>query len=254
MRASAALSLALLATLVAAEIPDFFPCSFHGEFHTRVMNKKREVVATSIDQVYHDNGDYWRWDSNFKNDFGLIPSHDWIIIWRPDVHMAYHDLGAECILNDGDASMTPLPYDWFLLNTNGISWFALPGTWEGMPVYIYHSKYFAKDYAATCVTDIYVLKDDESWVLINGTLQTDDGLIDLTFSMDVISFEHNTPLKTSLFIPSPHCPNATLAKKAPADPSSDFKKSCYKSRTSAGSSVVSSLATVLLFLLASLLF
>lgn len=237
-----------IAAATEAELPEFVACSFHGEFHTRVLNEQREVVSTSKDHLYFDGGQYWRWDSDFSGVEGVMEPHQWIIIWRPDLEATYHDYGTICKKNDDRAQPPPPPYQWLLRNTNGISWFRIPGTWEGMDVYIYHSTFTVNKYSALVTSDFYFLKEDDSLVLVNGTVKSESLFLDLTYHMDAISYEHNVPFPTTTFLPAAHCSPEPLS--APAEPSADFKKKCY---ASAATPVVASWFALLLLVVASLL-
>jgi len=89
-----------------------------------------------------------------------------------------------------------------------------------MPVYYYHTTFFVKNYDTTVTADVFILQEDNSLVFINGTAKSDKYMLDLTYNMDAISYEHNVPMRSSLFIPSAHCSNTTIA--APADPSAEY--------------------------------
>jgi len=120
-----------------------------------------------------------------------------------------------------------------------------------MPVYYYHTTFFVKNYDTTVTADVFILQEDNSLVFINGTAKSDKYMLDLTYNMDAISYEHNIPIKPTLYIPSAHCSNTTV--KAPDDPSADFKKQCYQSgHSSAASHIVISWFAVLLLALAML--
>jgi len=249
----AALALAAVAAVASATasiVPEFCPCSFHGEFHTRVLNQDRQVIATSRDHIYFDNEQYWRWDSDFSGVPGVIEAHQWIITWRPDMGCTFHDYGDKCLKNDDRPEPPPAPYEWLLRNTNGISWFRLTGTWEDMPVYIYHATFTINNrFSANVTTDVYVLQDDLSLVLVNGTVKSSKLLLDLTYHMDTVAYEHNVQIQPNFFIPSAICANGTIFS-APPEPSEDFKNSCYES---AGSVALASWVALLLLLVAVML-
>lgn len=255
MRAFTLIAVALFAAVALGEddLPEFVPCSFHAEFHTRVLNPDREVVATSVDNVWYDHDDLWRWDSNFSGFAGILEGHEWAIIWRPDMATSYHDYGDRCLLNDGAKTIAPFPYDWLLMHTDGMTWFRMKGTWEDMPVYYYTTKFYIKNYDTTVTTNVYLLEEDDALVFINGTAHSDKYLFDLTYTMDTISYEDRVALDPKLFIPSARCTNGSVIS-IPPEASDSFKKQCYESKPSgsAASHVVLSGAAVLLLALAVL--
>lgn len=244
---AAAVAIALFGTFVAGDLPEFVPCSFHAEFHTRILNEDKEVIAKSIDHVYYDNENYWRWDSDFTGVEPLVEPHQWTIIWRPDMGHSYHDYGSYCLMDDGRQEGPPPPYDWLERNTNGIAWFRMIGKWEGLPVFIQHSKFTVNKFRAEATVDAYMLQEDSSLVLINGTAKND--LVDLTFHMDTVAYEHNVQIDPRLFIPAAHCANGTGPFTVPPDPTADFRRKCYEG---AGSYAVMSWVALLLLLVSML--
>jgi len=226
MRSSILVAACLLVAVAwgKGELPEFIPCSFHAEFHTRVMNTDREIIATSVDQFYYDHDDLWRWDSDFNGIPPLIDPQQWVIIWRPDLTTAFHDFGDKCILNYAGKPMTPLPYDWFVAHTSGVNWFKLTGTWEDMPVFIYHTTFYVERFKVTFTADIFILQEDDSLVLINGTAKGNG--LDVTYTMDAVVYEHRTHLSPNLFIPSARCSYGQVIP-APSEPSDEFQKQCY---------------------------
>jgi len=230
----------------AASLPEFIPCSFHVEMRTRVMNPDREIVATSVDHVYYDHDNLWRWDSDFSGVAPVLDPQQWIIIWRPDMGVCYHDYGDRCLLNNGASTMTPLPYDWIQRGTGGLDWFLLQGEWEGMPVDIWHSTFVVLKYDVTFEANVYVLKEDKSVVLVKGSGY--NSKLNLTYTMDAVTFEHNVPLDPTVFIPSARCTNGTVIK-TPDGASADFKKTCYAGAAAFGPALW---ATLLLLLVAML--
>jgi len=238
-----------LCVVLKADLPEFVPCAFHAQFLTRVLNPDREVVATSRDDVYYDHDDLWRWDSSFSGVIGVIDPQDWTIIWRPDLKTCYHDLGDKCVLNDGGGSkMTPLPYDWFLRGTKGVSWFKLSGVYEGMPVDIYHATAYVTKYGITVTINVHILTQDQALVLVNGTAKNDQ--VDLTYTMDTVIYEQKSGTAANLFIPSARCTNGTVIS-APKAASDSFVKQCY--RTASASHATVCWVALLLALFLSLL-
>jgi len=255
MRAFTLIALALFAAVALGEegLPEFVPCSFHAEFHTRVLNPDHDVVATSIDNVYYDHDDLWRWDSNFSGFAGILEGHEWSIIWRPKLFASYHDYGDKCLTNDGGKTIAPFPYEWLLMHTNGMNWYRMSGTWEGMPVYYYHTQFYIKNYDTNVTTDVFLLQDGDTLLFINGTAKSVKYMFDLTYAMDAISYEHNVPLDPKLFVPSARCAKGSVIN-VPDDASDSFKEECYnmKPSGSAASHAVLSAAAVLLLALAVL--
>jgi len=216
-----------------------------------MMNPDREIIATSVDHFYYDHDDLWRWDSDFSGLIPLLDPQTFTVIWRPDLKVSYHDYGDHCVLNDGRSEMAPLPYDWFLSKTKGVTWFWMTGVWEGMPVDIFHANFVVNKYNTAVTADVYILQDDHTLVLVNGTAKNDQ--IDLTYIMDCVEYEHMVPITpSSLFIPSARCTNGTVIK-VPDDASDGFKRECYDTQ-SAASIAVASWASLLMLLLLAIIF
>jgi len=246
-----AVALAALCSFVASQedLPEFFPCSFSVSFNSEITNLQGEIVATSIDRLIRDGEqDLWRWESDFTGLPGVLDPQQWIVIWRPDMNVSYHDLGEKCIKNNGRKTMAPLPYDWVLEKTGGMTWFRNVGTWEGAPCYIYHTTFVVKEYQTTMTADVHILKSG-ALVLVNGTAKSDKYGLDLKYSMDVQYYDHNQEFLPTYFIPAGHCTNGTPIP-APSPSSAEFQKQCYGNF---GAHAVASWAMVVLLLVAALL-
>jgi len=252
-----AVALALLCSFATAQedLPEFVPCSLNVLFHSTVLNRQGEVVASSVDRVIRDNEhDIWRWDSDFTGLPGVLDPQKWIIVWRPDLNASYLDLGEKCVKGDGGhLNMLPLPYDWLLEKTYGITWFRNIGNYEGLPCYIYHAKFFVVDVETTMTTDIYVLQNDGSLLLINGTAQSDKFGLDLIYAMEVQYYDQHQEVRPTYFIPAAHCTDGVPVPAPPAS-SDAFVKSCYGEDSSMGVRAVASWVAVVLLLVSVLFF
>jgi len=224
----AVVGLALLCCFAVAEdspdTPDFVPCSFTVQFYTEVTNTDGEVVASSRDRFIRDgDNDLWRWDSDFTSNLPIIESQKWIVIWRPDLNVSYHDYGDKCVKNNGRSTMAPRVYQWLWEKTNGINWFTNVGTYDGLPCYIYYSHFVVKQYKTTMTCEIYTLKSNGALLLINGTAKSDS--LDLRYNMDVEFFEQHEEVLPTYFMPAAHCSETPIA--APPAPTAEFDKTCY---------------------------
>jgi len=237
-------------------LPDFVPCSFTVVFNSEIMNPDNEVVATSKDRIMRDNDlDLWRWDSDFTGLLGVLEPQKWTVIWRPDIGengTSYHDYGEKCLKNNGRPQMAPRMYQWLYEKTYGMNWFRNIGTFDGLPCFIYHSKFVVKQYQTTMTADIHVLQKNGALLHINGTATSDKYGLDLHYTMDVEFFEQHEEVRPTYFIPSAHCTDNTPIS-APAAPSEDFEKSCYGlADSSLAVRTIVSWAAVLLALVAAL--
>jgi len=234
---------------------------------TEIRDKNGNVIGTSIDRFMRDGDlDLWRWENNFAGIPPLVGPTKWIIIWRPDKDAAYHDKGAECILNDNEDHMTPRPYDWLLFRVvgNEINWLWNSGEYEGLQSDVYNAKFIVKaqeDQTFDPVkveVDVIMLRDSGSIVRLNGTIKTNNQpipTIDVSFISIIDFFERNVELRPAVFIPSPHCTGGKPLG-APPKTSDAFAAKCYaeESSSSAGSRAIASLAAVLLLLIFALFF
>jgi len=254
-----AAAVALLACFAAGQdddLPEFIPCSFDLRLVSEIKNLQGEVVASSVDRVMRDGDlDVWRWDSDFTGLNGTLDEQQWIVIWRPDLGNAYHDLGDKCIKNDGRPTMTPRPYQWLLEKTasKAVSWFRNLGSYEGVPAYIYHTTFEVKEYKTMMTVNVYVLRQTGAIVLVNGTAKSDEYLLDLTYTMEVDFFDFKNPIRPSYFIPTAYCTDGK-AVRAPPLPSEEFQKTCYGLESSIAARSVASFVAVLLLSLVVLFF
>jgi len=124
---------ALCALVFSDDAPDpLFPCSFRMTCHVSVTSKDGEELASSINELIRDNGDYWVWKSMFKgNEFisAIVPDHEWSLIWRPDLSTSFrHDINTQKCYQD-PTQLTP--YKWVESKTYGIVWFDEPVIYDG---------------------------------------------------------------------------------------------------------------------------
>jgi len=227
---------------------DLFPCSFRMTTRVTISTRDGAVLATSINEIIRDNGEFWAWKSDFEgNDFvrTIIPDHQWSLIWRPDVGKSFrHDISAQkCYVS----SSLPTPYKWIESKTYGIVWFDELVEYEGKEAILYTAvavgTYNNKiDFEGTA--SFYVLAEDKTLVHVNGTLTASHNTIDVVFETNSLYFEHNKAIDPKTFVVQPPCP----VHPAPAEPSEDFQKKCY--RSSAASQFVSVVALLLAILAA----
>jgi len=238
--------------LAQPDLPDFVPCSFSVSFKSNIFGPEGDVLASSTDRFIRDNeNDLWRWDSDFTGMAPLVDPQQFIIIWRSDLNTSYHDYGDKCLKNDGHAEMAPLPYDWLLSKTYGMSWFRHVNTWEGLPSYTYHATFHIVSYNGTMDVEIHTLQSNGALVFINGTAKSEEHGIDVSYAMQVESFEQHQEVLPIYFIPSAHC-NDGVPVPAPPAPTPSFEKECYgwrDSASSAGFRTVASWSMVLVLLL-----
>jgi len=236
----------LVATAFAVNPHDILPCAFEVMTYTHVMSGGEEI-SKSIDAIYHDHDNLWRWDSEFKGVPGFFDGHTWRIIWRPDDGASYHDMVLEdkCVTHSGK-DMYPYPLDWILGKTDKMEWSATPVEYEGQSAIRYTGIGSSTQYSFKVCANVYFLKSGQL-VYGNGTVES--SLIDISFTMDVTKFVSNSPLPADTFIPSAPCP----ARTAPANPSYEFQKFCYRSHHSGSSGAAAAIHPSFLFFLASLL-
>jgi len=245
---NAVYALLLLATAAFAAGPmDILPCAFEATTLTRVYSGGSELT-TSIDGIYRDHDDLWRWDSEFNGMPGLFDRHEWSVIWRPDDDVSYHEylLEKKCLVNNGGSEMYPFPYEWVESKTDGINWTVTDVTIDGKDGYKYTGVTKSKAHSFTATANLYILKNGQ-WIAGNGTLESN--LIDVSFSVSVTKFKAHAQIPAGIFVPSSAlCPATT----APVDPSRDFAQYCYRGDNSASSGAVV-INPSLVFLIATLL-
>jgi len=228
---------------------DLFPCSFRMTTRVTVSNTDGELLATSINEIIRDNGDFWAWKSDFEgNEFvrSIIPDHQWSLIWRSDLGKSFrHDIPTQKCYVSTDV---PTPYKWIESKTYGIVWFDERVEYEGKEAILYTAvgvgSYNNIDFESTA--SFYVLAEDRTLVHINGTLSASHKQIEVVFRTDSLYFEHNKPIDPKTFVIQPPCPEYS----APSDPSDNFKKKCYNS---SGASQFVSIFALLLAVLAALM-
>lgn len=221
---------ALCAICYAEDAPSLlFPCSFHTNFKITIRTLDGEVLATSLNEMLRDNGEFWVWKSEFSgSDFmkSIVPDHSWAITWRPDVSRVFrHD-----ILDNRCYNMSikeqPLPYDWIQSKTYGIVWYDELINFKGQDCYLFTAvvvgKYYNYDYEIE--GNFYVTAADKKLVYINGTASAKKGEVQVLFEADNVFFEHNIMIPTKSFVVNAPCP----AVAAPADPSDSFAATCYQ--------------------------
>jgi len=238
----------LLAVAVVAFDPrEKIPCAFELMTLTRFYSDGTELTS-SIDAVYHDHDNLWRWDSEFKGIPGLFESHEWSVIWRPDDGVSYHrfTLDGKCLKNNGGKNMYPYPYDWVMSKLDNATWTESKVNYEGQKAILYQAVGTkAKKFKA--VVNLYVLESGEI-AAGNGTIE--GSLIDLTFTITISKFSSHSAIPGATFVPEAPCPATTI----PMDPTYDFKQYCYvKPTIPSGSSGAAFMKPSILFLLAALL-
>jgi len=242
-------TLVLLATTALAFDPrEIFPCSFSSMTYTSVTSGGTELTS-SIDALYHDHDNLWRWDSEFKGMPGFFDGHEWSVIWRPDDGASYHDftLEGKCYKNNGGSRMYPYPYEWVLSKTDGFTWTSKDTTYNGQSVTQYTGVTSSRTYKFQATVNLFLAKKDGALVFGNGTVES--SLIDVQFTISVSKFVTHTSLPGSTFVPSARCPPTTM----PADASKEFREYCYARTNPSGSNGASFMKPSLVFFLATLL-
>jgi len=245
---NAVYALLLLATVAFAVTPtDILPCAFEATTLTRIYSGGSELT-TSIDGIYHDHDDLWRWDSEFNGIPGLFDHHVWSVIWRPDDEVSYHEylLEQKCLINNGGQEMYPFPYEWIESKTDGINWTVTDVKIDGKDGFKYTGVTKSKALGFSANANLYILKNGQ-WVSGNGTLESN--LIDVSFSISVTKFKAHAPITAGIFVPSSAL---CVATTAPMNASRDFAQYCYREVTSSSSGAVV-INPSLVFLIATLL-
>lgn len=244
---------ALCAIAFADDAPDvLLPCAFRMTAHAVVKSVDGEELATSINEIIHDNGDNWVWKSEFSgNEFiqAFLPDHEWAIIWREDLGKSFrHDLKTQkCVV----ATDIPTPYKWIESKTYGIVWFDEPVMYDDKEATLFTAVAAGSragvDFEA--VAAFYVRNSDRSIVHFNGTVTAAHKEFDIIIESTSLSFEHNKAIDPKFFVVSAPCE----AHEAPKDPSDDFKKKCYKQSGSSASIASMSWLALIVAILAALL-
>jgi len=246
---------ALCAIAFADDAPEvLFPCAFSWTMSVSIRNTEGEELATTMNEISHDNGDYWIWKSEFTgNDFvhSFVDDHQWSIIWRPDTGYAYrHDLMARKCYKSTFANQ-PTPYNWIQSKTYGIMWFDELIDWNGKAATLYTAvgvgNYASMDFETEA--NFYVLNNEKQLVHFNGTLTAHQRDIKLVFESKSLSFTHNSMIPPKTFAVNAPCEQVA----SPAEPSEDFKTKCYQ-KSGASSLAISSLAVLIAIIAAFLSF
>jgi len=224
---------ALGALVFADEVPSvFMACSFRAVAHMNIVTVDGEVLAKTMDEIIHDNKDYWVWKSQMAgNEFiqSFLPDHEWSITWRPDMNVSYRQdfMTHKCSVS----AEIPTPYEWVESRTYGIGWFDEPVKWEGKDGTLYTA--VASGHRAgfdfELLAGFYVV--DGSVVYINGTVTGAHKEIEIAFYTTAISFEHNKAIDPRVFAVNAPCDKID----PPPEPSDDFKLLCYRSAASIAS-------------------
>jgi len=250
-------ALFVLAVVALGQIDphEALPCAFEADIVTHLYSGGSELTQ-SIDAMYHDHDNLWRWDSDFKGIPGLFDAHEWSIIWRPDDGVSYHlfPLEGKCLKNNGASKMYPYPFDWLLSKTENVTWTKTDCKYQEEDAVKYSGTGYSSEFKCQATINLYVLKSGE---FVHGDGSLEGSMIDITFEMTVSKFVMHSPLVPAIFLPSslsPLCPSTTL----PAPASKDFEKFCYENQrpSSSGAVVVQPsilffFATLLLLLLIS---
>jgi len=258
MRALAFLALFVLCVAVFGEdAPEaLLPCSFRMTANFNLHTEDGETLATTMNEMARDGEGYWLWKSQFTGSElvqSVIPDHEWSIIWRPDVNPEKngtsfrHDMKTnKCYAYPYSQQLTP--YEWIQSKTYGIMWFDELIDFDGKEATQYTG--FAvgsyNTYTYEIQVNFFVTNSDKQVVKINGTISINKGEVKVIVESTSIAFDHNTPLKPSLFAVSKPCePHG-----APAEPSEDFKKKCYIQDSGSSMLTFSWLAILALLLVA----
>jgi len=218
---------ALCAVTMADDVPAVLQaCSFRVTAELKVVTVDGEELASSINEIIHDNGDYWVWKSSLTgNDFmkTIVPDHEWAITWRQDMGRSFrHDIMAQKCYNSSD---TPTPFKWIESKTYGILWFDEPVWYDDKEATLYTAvaagMYGKIEYETE--TSFYVTNDDGNLVHVNGTLTAESKGLEVYYTTTRLSFEHNKPIDPATFAVSAPCPLID----APEGPDDTFKEQCY---------------------------
>jgi len=226
---------ALCAIAFAEDAPEvLLPCAFRLTLDMNVHNAEGETIATSMNEIMRDNGEYWIWKSSFKGDEflqSIIEDHEWSITWRPDTGLAYrHDItNQRCYITTVDKQ--PTPYNWIQSKTYGIMWFDETVEFQGNESTMYSAigvgSYHNIDFELAA--NFFVRNSDQQLLYVNGTFDAHKKEVKLFFESKSLSFDHNMQIPVKNFIIQAPCDQVS----APGEPSADFKAQCYRSSASA---------------------
>jgi len=223
---------------------DFMPCAFELVTYTTFYSGG-SVLTTSLDAVYHDHDNLWRWDSEFDGIPGIMDAHEWSVIWRPDDGASYHNNGVTCLKNNNGTKMYPYPYDWVLSKLDSITWSVKDVKYNDQDAKVYMGNGYSSLLKMTAKIDIFFLRKSGMLVYANGTVE--NILVDLNFEMVINKYAPNAAVSGAVFMPAvPLCPATTM----PVDAAPDFQRYCYRRSSSSGAAGIIPSG---LFLLATLL-
>jgi len=223
---------ALCAIAFAEDAPDeLLPCSFYATFKMVVRTEDGEELATSMNEIIRDNGDYWLWKNDLNgNAFiqSMIPDHSWAIVWRPDVNRAfridYSEKGNNCL--NLSLEQQPLPYDWIQSKTYGIVWYDEIVSYQGRECNL-HTAILIGNYRGKAdfeaEANFFVSRTNGNLLYVNGSLQANKKEIDVVFESQNMYFEHNKEIAPKTFAVAAPC----NPLDPPSGPSADFKAKCY---------------------------
>jgi len=248
MKSFAIFALFVLAGIAFAEDApvDLLPCSFRLTLKMNLRNKDGDVLATSLNEMMRDNGEYWVWKSNFEGDDfikTMIPDHEWVVIWRPDTEKVYRDdiLAKKCYTYT--FAQQPTPYEWFQSKTYGIVWYDEAVKYADQDC-ILHTAIVVGSYSGIdyeCEANFYVSTSSKNLLFINGTLVAKKKGIDLVFDSSNLDVEHNKMIDPNSFIVNAPCE----AVAAPSVPSEDFQKKCYSQQSGVAALTISWISLLL---------
>jgi len=240
----------VLCAIAYADIPDIFQaCSFRLTTHMVFKSPDGDELGNSINEIVHDNG-YWLWNSQFQGTqliSSILPNHEWGIVWRRDNGHSYrHDIDLQkCI----DSTDVPTPWNWIESKTYGVVWFDEPiwiGDREGTLYTAAAAGAYGK-YEYESISNFYVTNDDGNVVDFNGTVNVNNGEVEIILQTTRMSFEHNKPIDPRNFAVEAPCPTMDPPEK----PDEAYQKQCY--HKSGASLATISWVALLVALLAALL-
>jgi hypothetical protein len=253
--ASGLVALALCVLSNALTPYDFLPCSFQVAAYTEIFSEGSSL-SHSIDSVWRDHDNLWRWDSDFSGIPGVRDGHKWSTIWRQDRGCSYHNYVDQgmCSARCGE-KITPLPYEWLVSKLGEIEWTESASTWKGEESLVYKGTVESAQFKMTGVVEFVILKESQTLVQISGSGTSSGAQIDITFVTDITQYKHHVPLEPNSFITQLPCAETA----APRNASKQFESYCYTDvapvvpSSSAASAVRPGLLSVLCALVSALL-
>jgi len=242
---------ALCAIAFADEVPAaLMPCSFRLTAHISIYDADGTEIASTVNEIMRDNGEYWAWKSEGHGDEfvqAVLPDHEWSIIWRQDLGLSFrHDIKTQSCTESSD---TPTPFKWIENKTYGLMWFDELVDYEGKEATLYTAVAAGSrsGYDFEAVANFFVINADNTLVFINGTATALHQGIEVSFKSTRLYFEHNDPIDPRMFAIQAPC----NLHGSPQGPSDAFKEACY--HTSAAVSTAASWLALLVALFAMLL-